>query len=159
LHDGKIQLSVIQPKSFRSAAVMNVVRSQILKRIPEARETFGYLTKAIRQTLGFGKAHATDAFVIAGGRTQKRCVSMKMFFKRKNNRSLQLNRSGFKPSIRRQRYNIQPYDLVRWQGKWYKAVGIQNKGAYLKMADGRQPIVKNVNEIERVFHQKSLMVV
>jgi len=103
------------------------------------------------------KTHATDAFIIAGGLKQQRSQTLKLFFKRKNNRSLQKNRRGFAPSIRKQRYSIQPHDLVIWQGKQYRAIGIQNKGAYLKMTDGVKPIVKSVKPICVVFHQKTLV--
>lgn len=177
VHNGKLELKVSKHKSFKSATVMNIIRSQILKRQKNVLETYGYITKAILQQIGLEKSHTNDAFVVAGGRKQKRAEPTKMFFKRKNNRSLQLNRKGFKPSIRRQRYSIQPYDIVRWQGKIYRAVGIQNKGAYLKMTDGTKPIVKNVKQVSVeskeymhalgnkwvhtpyyvVFHQKTLI--
>jgi hypothetical protein len=69
--------------------------------------------------------------VIVGGTTQERCAERTIHFKRKNNRSLQKNRKGFAPSIRKQRHSIQPKD----------AVGIKNRGAYLKMTDGVKVIV------------------
>ncbi len=58
---------------------MNVIRSQILKRLSNAQETYGYVTKAIRQELELEKIHVNDAFVIAGGRKQKRLPSIRMF--------------------------------------------------------------------------------
>ena len=61
-------------------------------------------------------------------------------------------------SIRRQRYSIRPGDLVRYEGKIYKAVGVQNKGAALKMTDGKKTIVRSINKIEVVFHQKTFVV-
>ncbi len=150
---------------------MNIIRSQMLKRLPSVRgamslkddtpsapqETYGYITKTIRLELRLEKTHSNDAFVIAGGRKQKRLIPISMFFKRKNNRSLQLNRKGFKRSIRRQRYSIQPHDIVRWQGKVLRAIGIQNKGAYLKMTDNVTTVVKNVKQIQVIFHQKTLI--
>ncbi len=159
LHKGKIKLPAVKHKSLKSATVMNIIRSEILKRLRNAQESFGYITKAIRQELGLEKTHANDAFVIASGKNQKRAAPIRMFFKRKNNRSLQLNRKGFKPSVRRQRYSIQPHDIVRWQGKLLRAIGIQNKGAYLKMTDGMDTIVKSVKQIQVIFHQKSLIAV
>jgi hypothetical protein len=47
--------------------------------------------------------------------------------------------------------------LVIFEGKQYQAVGMQNKGAYLKMTDGLKAIVKSVKKIERVFHQKGII--
>ena len=159
LHKGKIKLLLVKHKSLKSATVMNIIRSQMLKRLPSAQESYGYITKAIRLELCLEKSHINDAFIIAGGRKQKRLTPISMFFKRKNNRSLQLNRKGFKRLIRRQRYSIQPYDIVRWQGKVLPAVGIQNKGAYLKMTDGAKTLVKSVKQIQVIFHQKSLIAV
>jgi hypothetical protein len=157
LHAGKFKLNVPKHKSLKSATMMNLIRSQLLKTMESAIETFGYITKAKRQEHNLEKTHATDAFIIAGGLKQQRCQPLKFFFKRKNNRSLQKNRKGFAPSIRKQRYSIQPHDLVVWQGKQYRAIGIQNKGAYLKMTDGVKPIVKNIRQIRVVFHQKTLV--
>ncbi len=157
LHAGKLKLNVKKHKSLKSATLMNIIRSQLLKTMQSAIETFGYITKAKRQEQNLEKTHVTDAFIIAGGLKQQRSQTLKFFFKRKNNRSLQKNRKGFAPSIRKQRYSIQPHDLVVWQGKQYKAIGIQNKGAYLKMTDGVKSVVKNVKQIHVIFHQKTLV--
>jgi len=157
LHAGKLKLNVKKHKSLKSATLMNIVRSQLLKTMPAAIETFGYITKAKRQEQNLEKTHANDAFVIAGGLKQQRSQTFKFFFKRKNNRCLQTNRKGFAPSIRKQRYGIQPHDLVVWQGKQYRAVGVQNKGAYLKMTDGVKTVVKSVKQIRVIFHQKTLV--
>ena len=46
-----------------------------------------------------------------------------------------------------------------FQNRRYKAVGMQNKGAYLKMTDGVKAIVKNMKYIDVLFHQKTLVVV
>jgi len=60
-------------------------------------------------------------------------------------------------SLRKQRYSIQPQDIVEYQGKQYKAVGIQNYGNSLKMTDNIKPIVKSVKQIKVIFHQKTLV--
>jgi len=60
-------------------------------------------------------------------------------------------------SIRKQRYSIQPQDIVEYQGKQYKAVGMQNYGTYLKMTDGTKTIVKSMKQIQVLFHQKTLV--
>ncbi len=60
--------------------------------------------------------------------------------------------------IRRKRYAIRPYDIVKFEGRIYRAVDVQNKGAYLKMTDDIKPIVKNIKNIQVLFHQKTLMV-
>lgn len=157
LHDGKWSLDIKKHKSLKSATTMNVIRSQLLKLFPDAIETFGYVTKANRYQYGIEKTHSSDAFVIAGGSCQEREEEQAIHFKRKNNRCIQKNRKGFAPAIRKQRYAIQPKDLVSFEGKQYQAVGIQNKGAYLKMTDGIKAIVKSVKKIEVIFHQKGVV--
>ena len=49
LHDGKLKLNVKKHKSLKSATMMNIIRSQLLKTMKSAVETFGYITKAKRQ--------------------------------------------------------------------------------------------------------------
>ena len=157
LHDGKFTLKVLKPKSYRAATVMNVIRGQLLKRLPEATETFGHITKVGRRELGLGKSHRNDAFVISGGTDQQRAVPWEFMFKRKNNRSLQKNRKGYKRSIRRQRYSIQPYDLVKWEGRLCRTKGTQGYGKYLALAVDGKTVVKRVDSVEVVFHEKTLM--
>ena len=67
LHDGKIKLSLKgKPKGqLNHVTQMNSIRIQLLKHYPEAIETFGYITKANRQTLNIEKDHHIDACVIA----------------------------------------------------------------------------------------------
>ena len=135
-----------------------MIRSQIKKRLYGFEETFGYITKAKRQEYGIEKSHVNDAFVIAGGSHQKRTSITNMLFKRKNNRSIQKNRKGFKPSIRKKRYPVQPKDILRFEGILFSAIGSQNKGAYIKMTDGGKPVVKSIKKIDVIYHQKTLMV-
>ncbi len=131
LHAGKLQINIKKHKTLKTATMMNIVRSQLLKRNPDFSEAFGYETKFEREQLGIPKTHNNDAFIIARGRHQKRTQVFLIAQKRRNNRSIQQNRNGQAPSIREQRYKIQPKDLIEWNGKRYIAGGMQNKGAYL----------------------------
>jgi len=157
LHDGKWALTGGKRKSLKSSTTMNVIRSQLLRLLPGAIETFGYVTKANRFHHGIEKSHSNDAFVIAGGSTQCRASERTILFKRKNNRSLQKNRKGFAPAIRRQRSQIQPKDLITWNDQTYIAQGMQNKGTYLKFTNGVKSFVKNMKHIEIAFRQKGLI--
>lgn len=67
LHAGKWKLKQKgKPKGTLSHATqMNSIRVQILKKNPDAIETFGFITKANRQMLGLEKDHDIDACVIA----------------------------------------------------------------------------------------------
>lgn len=157
LHDGKLSLDVKKHKPLKSATTMNVIRARLLALFPDAIETFGYITKATRYTLGLEKSHENDAFVITGGTYQARDTTQSIRFKRKNNRSLQKNRNGFAPSIRKQRYTIQPNDIVRYQGQTGIAKGMQNKGAYLAFMLGAKRLVKSIKQIDLVFHHKGVI--
>ena len=90
LHKGEINLPPVKHKSLKSATAMNIIRGQMLKILPSAQKTYGYITKAVRQELGLEKTHANDAFVsersgeakrpfIAGGRKQQRLSPISMF--------------------------------------------------------------------------------
>ena len=131
------------------------------KATEELQNTAIILLKGVEDEQGYEiitiKIDDRKVMVIAGGSVQEREIERSITFKRKNNRSIQKNRNGFAPSIRKQRYAIQPKDLVKFEEKQYQAVGIQNKGAYLKMTDGLKSIVKNMKKIEVVFHQKGVV--
>ena len=57
--------------TLKDAAFMNTVRWK-LTQLTGAEHTFGCITKMNRISLGMGKNHVNDAFVIAGGNTQAR---------------------------------------------------------------------------------------
>lgn len=156
LHKGKIKLNVKKHKSLKSATMMNVVRSQLFKRNPHYAETFGYETKFEREALALPKTHNNDAFVIARGTTQKRAEVFKIAQKRKNNRGIQLNRKGFAPAIRKQRYKIQPKDIIEYKGQRYLAGGILSKGRQVMFKDeSGKKVYKSTKEIKVIFHQKT----
>lgn len=69
LHDGKITLKLSGKRkgTLKYATQMNSIRCQLLKRYPEAIETFGCITKANRLSVGIPKDHHLDACVIASG--------------------------------------------------------------------------------------------
>ena len=69
---GKIKLKVKRGQSFRAEAFMGIMRWTLLDRVRKAHpglpveNTYGYLTKNTRITLGLPKAHCVDAYCIAG---------------------------------------------------------------------------------------------
>lgn len=73
---------------YAPAAFMNNVGEQLVKELG-CKATYGYSTKNRRIALGLEKTHANDAFVIAGGTTQVRRVSISIIQTRRNNRSLE----------------------------------------------------------------------
>lgn len=119
-------------KSLKSTTFMNIISWKLVNCL-NCNWTYGYITKYKRMQLGMKKSHANDAFVIAGGNGQQRTVEYPISQVRRNNRSLQLNRKGFKPSIRRRRYNFQPCNLVSYNDGIYEVKGVFNKGTYIRL--------------------------
>lgn len=126
LHKKGLKLSA--PKTMKAETFMSTIGKRFYRDLPDFKETFGYITFIKRNELGLEKTHFNDAFVIANGTNQERITPIIIRQKRRNNRALQLNRKGFKPSIRKQRYPIQPKDLVWIDGIKHYAVGMQHKG-------------------------------
>lgn len=144
-------LSLKGNRQYKEATFMNVVKNKFQQDI-ECDITYGYKTSTDRINLGLEKTHYNDAFVIAGGNGQTRMQPVEVIQKRKNNRCLQKNRKGFAPSIRRQRYSIQPKDLVLVNNKWVETGGVLNKGK--RIYTGKKTI--NIKLVEKVFHAGTL---
>ena len=152
-HKGKIELKVKNHKTFKAETIMSILRWKIVNKLRELGNvvniTYGYLTKSARIALKLGKSHANDAFCIAGGSGQERTKLSQGSFTRRNNRSVQLNRKGYKPSIRKVRYKLQPNDLVRFNGKAFLVKGMQNLGKYIKLTGLKKPVkAESVNLIK-----------
>lgn len=140
-------------ESLKSTAFMNVIRKRLVKEVG-AKETFGYITKKGRIDNDLEKSHVNDAFIIAGGTDQKRCKSYKVTQTRRNNRSIQTNRKGFSPSIRKKRYKFQPNDLVRCEGKVVRVKGSHCYGKRVILEDLGS---KNVKKVELITYGKGFV--
>lgn len=149
---GKFYLNVKIPKGFKAETFMNTVRWKLVNRLKElgnsVSHTYGYITKSKRIEIGLEKNHVNDAFVIAGGTTQERCSSFTVSQARRNNRRLQTNRKGYRPSIRRKRYELQPNDLVRYDNTEKRVKGVFNYGTWVRLDDGVNTNVKNVEVLK-----------
>lgn len=137
-----------KPKSYKTNTFMSIIHKRFWKDIPGLQITYGYETFVNRNKLGLEKSHSTDAFVIAGGSVQERCQERNVEQKHRHNRSIQLNRRGFKPSIRTSIYKIQPKNLITVNKRIFSVVGIQNKGSYVKVKDSKKVIpTRNIESI------------
>ncbi len=67
---------------------MSIVRWRLVNAL-DCEHTYGYLTKMKRKELALLKSHATDAFLVANGTTQKRAIPISFEQIRRNNRALQ----------------------------------------------------------------------
>lgn len=52
---------------------------------------------------------------------------------RRNNRKLQINRKGYKPSIRRKKYEYKPGDLVKFENNIYMIGGVFSYGRQVQL--------------------------
>jgi len=140
------KIQKLAKQSLKATAFMNLVRTRLARQV-SAEETYGYITKHDRTKANLEKSHVNDAFVIADGSNQERCVPYEVIQSRRNNRSIQTNRKGYKPSIRRKRYKLQPNDLVRYSNKLRRVKGTFSYGKWVRLNDGTNTNVKNVELI------------
>ncbi len=141
-------LKLPAPRSYKPNTYMAIIRKKFWSDIPDLKVSYGYITFVKRIELGLAKTHYTDAFVIAGGTMQQRHHPIDIIQKHKNNRVLQLNRKGYAPSIRRQRYAIQPKDLVWIDGERKAATGVHCNGSRV-IIEKKSITIKN---IQKTFH-------
>jgi hypothetical protein len=146
LHKKGLKLS--SPRDYKANTFMSIINERFHIDIPELNITFGYKTFVDRNKLGLEKTHYNDAFVIANGSNQDKCKPIEIKQKHKNNRKLQIQKKGHKPAIRRQRYKIQPKDLIWVSGKRYIAEGTQDKGRYIIIQNSKRLMpTKNIEKI------------
>ena len=115
------------------------------------------MTSLKRKNINEEKSHNNDAFLIAGGNAQERTLPLNLIQKRRNNRCLQLNRKGFKPSIRKQRYPVQPKDIIWIRGNKYVAKGTFCTGKYVLIGSMKNKEYFNINLIEKYFNVGGLI--
>ena len=115
--------------------------------------TYGYKIKRNRIEAGLDRSHINDAFVISGGNGQERCRSFDVKQVRRDDRSIQTNRKGFGPSIRRRRYGLQPNDLIGYDDKEHRVKGVHCLGSRVVL-DNKRSIA--VSKVELIKHGKGL---
>ena len=143
-------LKLAAPKTYRPNTFMSIIHKKFQQDLPDVEITFGYVTFVKRCELGLDKTHYNDAFVIAGGTTQELCEPIVIRQKHRNGRTLQVNRKGFAPSIRRKRYAIQPKDLVWIDGKKHTAKATQNKGLFVMVEGFKKPLP--IRKVEKIYN-------
>ena len=121
---------------LKHATQMNSIRKQLLKRLPEAEETFGFITKEHRQLLELEKTHCIDAVVIAseGNKFQfkvkdilyKKCIADGDYQQTKGIRSEQKIPTGKINGFRK-------FDKVKYLGKEYFIKGRMSTGYVILM--------------------------
>lgn len=143
LHSGKIHpdFKGETKGTLKYATQMNSIRKQLFRSYPEAVETFGYVTKTNRLSLGVEKEHYYDActiatqgnpFVVRTNLYKKKCVSDGDFQKTKGIRSEQ-------PIVTDKICGFRKFDKVQYFGKEYFIKGRMSTGyAFLMDIDGNK---------------------
>jgi len=140
-------------ETLKETAFMNTVRWKLTEEL-EAESTYGHITKKNRTDMDIEKSHINDAFVIAEGTDDMdRCKHIISEQVKRNNRSLQITRKRYGRSIRKQRYDLQPNDLVRYKNKEYRVKGVHCKGSRVILDNGKSV---NIKEVELICYGKGL---
>ncbi len=111
-----------------------MMRKQLVERL-NCHLAYDDRTKYHRTKIGLSKSHVNDAFVRTGGKKHPRSQLFDVKQIRRNNRSIQTNRKGFKPFIRKQRYSYQPNDLVSYNNCLYRVKGVFNYGEWIRLVN------------------------
>lgn len=146
----------------RADTFMSILRTRLPEMLKElgfkVEETFGYITKYKREQLGLEKSHANDAYSMGEYHPEIRCETYRAKEKRRNNRCLQKNIKGRKPSIRRKRYDLQPDDVVKYDGKVWEVVGIHNCGKSVILRRGEEKVDKSPKKVKVVKYNRGIYV-
>lgn len=138
LHHGEIALKLKGKRKgqLNHATQMNSIRIQLLKLLPEAEETFGYITKEHRYLMGLPKEHYFDAVAIAnkGEKVEfkvnnvliKKCVPQGDYQQTKGVRSEQKIPTGKIQGFRK-------FDKVKYLRKEYFIKGRMSTGYAILM--------------------------
>lgn len=138
VHLGKKELKLKgkHRSTLRYATQMSIIRSMLLKKYPDAIETFGFVTKSNRENLGIKKDHYLDACVIASGGLEfeqldvlyrKKCIS-------KQDRQLRKGVRGEKKIPTGKVFGFRKFDKVQYLGKTCFIKGRRGSG-YFELMD------------------------
>lgn len=159
-NDGKIETKL------KYATQMNSIRLQLLRRLPESIETFGYITKQNRWNLKLSKEHYNDAIVISccglsvnnivDKILYKKCVNDGDYQQRKGIRSQQLIPTGKIQGFRK-------FDKVEYMYKKYFIKGRMSSGyAILMNILGEKQNIKPIpkfSKMKRMGARKSWIMI
>jgi len=167
LHEDKIVLKLNGKKKgqLKHATQMNSIRIQLLKLLPEAEETFGYITKEHRQLINLPKEHYYDAVAIASQGNEvkftnnivlfKKCISIGDYQQTKGVRSEQRIPTGKIQGFKK-------FDKIKYLGNEYFIKGRMSTGyAILMDIEGNKINLKPIpkfSKMERIQARKSWII-
>lgn len=151
--------------NLKHATQMNSIRIQLLKSLPNAIETFGYITKEHRNKIGLSKEHYNDSIAIAASGNKingnfsnllkKKCISKKDYQKSKGVRSQQKIPTG-------KLFGFKKFDKVLYNKEEYFIKGRMSTGyAVLMKIDSQKVDLKPIpkfTKMKRVNARKTWIV-
>ena len=132
VHAGTVVLNKKPKKSknLKYATHMSIIRSRLLKKYPDAIETFGFVTAENRNHLNLLKDHYIDACVIASGGLEFKELDV-IFYKYRVSKGdyklIQGIRGEQKPPTRKI-HGFRKFDKVKYLGKEYFIKGRNSLG-------------------------------
>lgn len=148
LHNGNIVLTKKRGRSMRDAAFMGVMRKTLIRRLNNElsipiEETYGYITKMVREINHLDKNHMIDALCIAGHPNAK-TIDKSYLIKpvRHHNRQLHkatILKGGYRKSNQASKYvfGFRLFDKVSYLGQECFIWGRRSRGGFLlKLLDG-----------------------
>ena len=167
IHNGTVDVKFSKKKivSSKGATQTNIISNVLIKKYPNAKETFGYVTKVNRRRLGLEKEHYFDAVAIVNNndnikfRTNEvilfRCIADGDYQLSKGIRSEQRINVG-------KIHGFRKFDKVLYQNKVYFIKGRRQTG-YFELMDiyGVNPNLKpspKVKLIKRLSARKTWLI-
>ena len=98
----------------------------------------------------------SDSVFKQRGNIQIRTLPFTITQRRRNNRSIQTNRKGFRPSIRRKRYTFQPGDMILHDHERFSVVGVHNYGKSIVIKGREKKMDINTKKVKLVKYGKGL---
>ena len=146
VHTGELDFTK-KVKSFKHSAHMNIMRKRLVQSLKNefsnVFETFGYLTKYVREKLGLVKSHCNDAFIISHNLDAEQS-DVEYLYKKVRRHNRQIHKSKPSKGGKRKR-NQSPYivngfrryDKVIYNNKECFITGKRSNGYFqLKTFDG-----------------------
>ncbi|RZN15195.1 MAG: HNH endonuclease [Methanosarcinales archaeon] len=140
---GRLGIQNKAKKPLKSAAFMNIIRWKVVDHF-KCKWTYGHKTKYGRIKAGLDKSHINDAFIIAGGKTQKH-TGKNIIEKqvRRQNRSLykaNIQKGGMlKRNTVKEVKEFRRFDKVEYKNKEFFIFGLRSSGYFnLKNIEGEK---------------------
>lgn len=139
IHKGTIILDKLpkKKKGLKHTTHMSIIRSRLLKKYPDAIETFGFVTSENRNHLKLEKDHYIDACVIASGGLEFKLLGVVFYKRRVSKGDYRLSRGirGEQKLPTGKICGFRKFDKVRYLGNEYFIIGRIVKGGFTMLMD------------------------